>query len=251
MLKTIYDLMKKPSEKIKKNQAVPFYKKIYLAVVKYIKRKRKTGFTMIELLVTLAIIGMTATVGAVTFNSSLSKSRDAKRKKDIARLKISFEDYYNDNACYPPETILDDCGSADLSPYIDKIPCDPIEETPYLYVPLDDVCDGYRLLVDLENDNDSAIAKIGCDGINDCGFEIGYNYGISVGASLFGPNYELPAASPSPGVSPSPSGAPGNLYACDSGGWCNKYQEGNGCPVTFASSNCDNACGDPAVRCLI
>jgi prepilin-type N-terminal cleavage/methylation domain-containing protein len=249
MLKIICNFVKKSSKKLNKNHSTPFHKKVYSVITKYIKRKKKTGFTMIELLVVLAIVGMASTVGAVTFNSSLVKSRDAKRKKDISTLKTSFEDYYNDNDCYPPATILDDCGSSDLAPYLNEIPCDPVEKTPYLYVPLADVCDGYQLLTNLENDIDPVISKIGCDGPNDCGFEIGYNYGTSVGASLFGPNYEAPEASPSPGASPSTN--PGNLYACDSGGWCNEFQEGNGCPITFESSDCDNACGDPAVRCNI
>lgn len=45
-----------------------------------------------------------------SISSNLAKSRDSKRKSDLDRIKIAFEDYYGDTNEYPPDGILSDCG---------------------------------------------------------------------------------------------------------------------------------------------
>lgn len=205
----------------------------------------KSGLTMIELLVVVAILGVLMIVLIFSFLRQLEKSRDATRKSDLEKIKVSFEEYYNDNGCYPDEDILDICYGDQLQPYLGVIPCDPVTEQPYEYVPLaGDQCGGYRLLADLENDTDPVIASLGCD--PDCGFTPGYNYGVSVGAQVLsdsGPNPEGASPSPSssstpstPSPSPLPSG-PIYVYACDRNGTCNQYAEGHpflvGCPITW------------------
>lgn len=66
-----------------------------------------------------------------------NKARDAQRKKDLNRIKIAFEEYYNDKGCYPNsilKTKLVDklnCGSSSVFvPYLTPWPCDPNGE-PY------------------------------------------------------------------------------------------------------------------------
>jgi len=63
---------------------------------------KKKGFTLVELLIVMAILLMMATMMVGTLNSVgiFNKARDARRKKDIGRIKIAFEDYYNDKGCY-------------------------------------------------------------------------------------------------------------------------------------------------------
>lgn len=48
--------------------------------------RRKQGFSLIELLVAVAIIGIIATLVSVSLFSSLKKARDAKRKSDLAQI---------------------------------------------------------------------------------------------------------------------------------------------------------------------
>ena len=80
----------------------------------------------------LAILLLTA---LLSYNKERDKALDAKSKSELNRLKIAFEDYYNDHNCYPPAAWFDntnDCGSASLTPYISQMPCDPRTDKPYV-----------------------------------------------------------------------------------------------------------------------
>lgn len=59
------------------------------------------GFTLIELMVVIAIIGLLASVVMVALNNARIKSRDAKRIGDIRQVLTAMEMYYNDNQFYP------------------------------------------------------------------------------------------------------------------------------------------------------
>lgn len=234
---------------------------------KYINRKKKNGFTMIEMLVVLTILGSATTFGVMSVQSSLTKSRDAQRKSDLETIKVALENYYNDNRCYPQDAAFLQSCDQPFATYIPSVPCDPITREPYHYVPLSNACLGYRLHAGLENSDDPSIAALGCDTETGCGYGLGLNYGIAVGATVFDPDgvvAPLPSPSPSPTSSPvatpTPSPAPTPpptgpvyVYACDSGGVCNQFEEGHpylfNCPVTFPQSNCNNECGNPAFRC--
>lgn len=60
------------------------------------------GFTMIELLIVIAIIGILATVGlGAAFGQSRKAAKDAKMKSHLSALQIALESYYADNKSYP------------------------------------------------------------------------------------------------------------------------------------------------------
>ena len=60
------------------------------------------GFTIIELLVVISIIGLLSTISVVSLNGARIKSRDAKRVSDIKQIKTGLDLYFNDNGVYPP-----------------------------------------------------------------------------------------------------------------------------------------------------
>lgn len=210
-----------------------------------IKARRKNGFTMIELLAVIAIIAVLILAFLFLFRGQLSKAQDAKRKDDLEDIKLAFEDYFNDNGCYPPATILDQCGSRNLYPYLSKIPCDPVSQEPYVYEPAAN-CSGYRVFTILDFKEDPQISKIGCAGVNGCGSVAGtdYNYAVFVGVPINNAGVENPSPLPS---------APIYEYACDSSGICNSFEVGHPllstCPVTYQDLLCEGACGNPANRC--
>jgi general secretion pathway protein G len=63
--------------------------------------QKTKGFTLIELLIVIAILGILVVAGISSFNTSLRKSRDAKRKNDMRQIGIALELYANDRGRYP------------------------------------------------------------------------------------------------------------------------------------------------------
>lgn len=55
---------------------------------------RKAGFTLIELMVVVAIIGILMAAGIITFSSAQRNARDAKRRADVDAIAKAFEQYY-------------------------------------------------------------------------------------------------------------------------------------------------------------
>lgn len=232
-------------------------------VQKHIISKKKQGFGMIELLIVATIIATFSAVGAVTFQASQQRSRDAQRKTDLEDIAQAYEEYYNDTDCYPSDsTYTNACGQPFRS-YLKAMPCDPQTNEPYLYQPLDDACRGYRLFAAIENNSDPIIEDLGCNEEIGCGYGPEYKYGVAVGTTVFNaqgpgsvavtpPSSPSPTQSPGPGVTPPPQWE----YACDISGTCNQYEYNsellrtNGC-ITFETSNCANQCYIQAVRCSI
>ena len=59
------------------------------------------GFTLVELLVVISIIGILSSFAIVSLNSARIKARDALRKGDMAQLRTALNLYYDDNLYYP------------------------------------------------------------------------------------------------------------------------------------------------------
>lgn len=62
---------------------------------------KKSGFTLVELLVVILIIAILATIGAAVYVQSQVKARDAKRRSDMVTIADAFEQYYITNSEYP------------------------------------------------------------------------------------------------------------------------------------------------------
>lgn len=58
------------------------------------------GFTLIELMVTVAIIGTLSSIAVVSFSKASLKARDAKRKADIAAIAQGLEKYFDRKGTY-------------------------------------------------------------------------------------------------------------------------------------------------------
>lgn len=130
----------------------------------------KKGLTLIELILVVAVLIILAVMVISNFNSvgMFNKARDAQRKKDLKRIAVAFEEYYNDKGCYPKSTVVDqlmskdNCNTAVFSPWLSLWPCDP-NKTPYkIAVELpgfDTPCGStwYKIFVNLENKKDVSI----------------------------------------------------------------------------------------------
>jgi len=148
------------------------------------KSHSQAGLTMIELLLVLVILAVLLILMALWVQSQFSRSRDAQRKADLEKLKVSFEDYYNDKGCYPTyqEYFELQCNSDDFSPYLESFPCDPTTHVRYNYWPAEDACTGYAVLAKLEETSDPSIERVGCEATGCPGHS--ENYGVAVGYPL-------------------------------------------------------------------
>lgn len=232
------------------------------------------GVTLIELLVVVAILAVLAVVFFSGFTRQLSKGRDAQRKDHLEKLRVAFEDFYNDNECYPDLAVLENCGGTDLQPYLKEIPCDPQDELPYVVSSLGgNWCAGYRVLVQLENTTDPNIESMGCDATNGCYYDDEtYNFGIAMGAPITDPDWVQEAGpTPVPTAIPTaiPTVAPTAVPTLPPGAWviapdgtCDyyvaEYLPSAGCPAEyltydqcFAVSGCTSSCTEDDVPLVL
>ncbi len=63
--------------------------------------KKNKGFSLIELLVVISIIGVLTTVLVMNFVGSRERARDAQTIQNLNSLKNALRMYYNDNQSYP------------------------------------------------------------------------------------------------------------------------------------------------------
>lgn len=215
------------------------------------------AFSLVEILVTLAVIGALGVFSTTTIPGQLQKARDSVRKGNIDRVKKAIEEYYSDANCYP--IALSVCGNSislgDLQ-ILDKIPCDPETKLSYVYVSETANCPKwFQLYGNLEYTSDKIIDKVGCRG--GCGPDCQFNYGVASTNQKLNPYCSLTTPSPSGETSPIPTStsAPGpgpQQYVCAPGGACEIYAnpEISGCPDIYPNDpTCQNQCSQKEKRC--
>ena len=69
------------------------------------RRINSAGFTLLELLIVIAIAAILIAVASASYSTAQRKARDAKRMGDMKAIQNAAEQYYSDNsAAYPPST---------------------------------------------------------------------------------------------------------------------------------------------------
>ena len=132
----------------------------------------RKGFTLVELLIVISIIGVLAGFLFVNFSNVRERGRDSRRKNDLNQIKTALRLYYNDYQKYPTDngsggiigcgTLGDQVctwggsfGSTDVQ-YM-KLPLDPLNQGLYVYKYAQyGGDDGFRLTVYIENNSDPA-----------------------------------------------------------------------------------------------
>lgn len=140
--------------------------------------RNKNGFTLLEILIVLGIIGLLLAMTAAAFLSARGTARDAKRKADLEQIRGALETYKADKATYPATSGVVSNSSAPLnvlvSPtqYISTLPTDSLATRQYYYVTLSAGA-GYALCASLENS--SAGVPANCAGGASCGTACNYS----------------------------------------------------------------------------
>jgi prepilin-type N-terminal cleavage/methylation domain-containing protein len=70
--------------------------------------KKQQGFTIVELLIVIVVIGILATLVIVTFTGIQQKARNTKRQTDINALDSHIEAFYAQNGYYPTLAHMND-----------------------------------------------------------------------------------------------------------------------------------------------
>lgn len=68
------------------------------------EHKRAEGFTLLELLIAITIIGILSTIATLSYGTAQKKARDMRRKDDMRLVQQAFEQYYLDNTSAYPAT---------------------------------------------------------------------------------------------------------------------------------------------------
>jgi len=85
---------------------------------------RPSGFTLVELLVVIALISILAAMGVVQYRNSIQRTQEGVLKTDLFRMRDAIDQYYADKGKYPSS--LDTLVSEG---YMRKIPEDPMTKS--------------------------------------------------------------------------------------------------------------------------
>jgi general secretion pathway protein G len=107
------------------------------------RRRLEEGFTLIEIMVVILILGLLATIVVQSLRGATDKAKVTKAEADISEIKTALDRYYLDNGYYPTSdqglTALVTAPTSGQIPsnyedggYIEKLPLDPWG-TPYFY----------------------------------------------------------------------------------------------------------------------
>jgi general secretion pathway protein G len=83
--------------------------------------RRSCGFTLIELVVVMAIIGLLLTIALPRYMHSIERGKEQVRQQNVAVMRDAIDKYYGDNGQYP-ET-LDELVAKH---YLRAVPVDPV-----------------------------------------------------------------------------------------------------------------------------
>jgi general secretion pathway protein G len=87
-------------------------------------KRTEAGFTLLELLVVMTIIGILAAVAIPALRDSPQRAREAALREDLFTLRSTIDQYHGDKGYYPPDlaTLVSDG-------YLRQIPVDPMTKS--------------------------------------------------------------------------------------------------------------------------
>ena len=139
--------------------------------------KVKRGFTLVELLVVISIIGILSSFVSYSIGNAQAKGRDSRRKSDLDTIKKALELAKTDStaSAFYPKCVTyttNECtiaasttNPAMSTTYLSTVPKDPKTSINYTYHPTPDSCGvsgctGYTLYACLENGNEPVVDNV-------------------------------------------------------------------------------------------
>lgn len=130
-------------------------------------KKLQLGFTLIEIMIVIAIIGILSAATLVGLGAFRSSGADTRRTSDLTQIQNALELYFTKNGSYPTAASLVDVGTLGLVGAgigVNSLPVDPSggtqATTKYLYKQCGT---GYVLEATLANAADNKSQSNSCD----------------------------------------------------------------------------------------
>jgi prepilin-type N-terminal cleavage/methylation domain-containing protein len=153
-------------------------------------RTLENGFTLLELLVVISIIGLLASVVLASMGDVRGKARDARRKEELRQISLAIEMYYAKYENYPrtpgwctqisnPANNWGPDFQNDISEWLPSVPLDPkYHDTyqDYFYRNIGD--QSYYLYAELEEEDNANDGFTGCARIGGQNNEYDYRYPV-------------------------------------------------------------------------
>jgi len=110
-----------------------------------IQQRKQSGFTIVELLIVIVVIGILAAITIVAYNGVQQRARDSRRASDATTILKALELYKTANAMYPAATSTAGTGSYEastetagtfmeyLQPIINFVPVDPTNDASHYF----------------------------------------------------------------------------------------------------------------------
>lgn len=89
--------------------------------MKHARTCRPRGFTLIEIVVVMAIIGLLLTLAVPRYMHSIERGKEQVRQQNIAVMRNAIDQYYGDNGQYP-----DTLDELVAKHYLRSVPLDPV-----------------------------------------------------------------------------------------------------------------------------
>lgn len=149
-------------------------------------RYKHNGFTIVELLIVIVVIGILAAITIVAYNGVQQRARDSRRVSDMKQVQKDLELFYTSQGRYPITpggatwddhwgfmqqclTVGTNCGftTTNFQPFISSVPNDPLDNPstssdsdPTYYTGYENrTADNYILRVLLESSSDPALTN--------------------------------------------------------------------------------------------
>ncbi|AOX99680.1 type II secretion system protein G [Jeongeupia sp. USM3] len=108
--------------------------------------KRRTGFTLIEMLVVLAIVALLLTIALPRYFGSLDRSKDVALQENLQVLRVTLDKYYADKGNYPDtlEALVE-------QKYLRAVPTDPVTESTTTWVLISSTDPDVQGIVDVKS----------------------------------------------------------------------------------------------------
>jgi general secretion pathway protein G len=88
------------------------------------RHARSGGFTLIEVLIVMALIVILASTGLALYTNSVTRTKEAVLREDLFRMRDAISQYYADRNNYPAtlQSLVDD-------KYLRSVPVDPFTDS--------------------------------------------------------------------------------------------------------------------------